>query len=91
MLSAIFRTKTTTHEYSKLSKVLDMFDVTMLGIGTTIGMGSYIFIGYYAQEIGPALIISHLLAASVSFMNGMNFASYIVFKEISMILLTIDW
>ncbi|CAH1407383.1 unnamed protein product [Nezara viridula] len=77
LLRAIFRTKTTTHEYSKLSKILDMFDVTMLGLGTTIGMGSYIFIGFYAQEIGPAMIISHFLAASISFMNALCYAEFV--------------
>ncbi|KAE8573109.1 hypothetical protein A483_HHAL011525 [Halyomorpha halys] len=76
-LNAIFRTKTSTHEYTKLDKVLDMFDVTMLGVGTTIGMGSYIFIGYYAKEIGPAVVISHLLAALVSFMNALCYAEFV--------------
>lgn len=55
----------------KLSRILNLFDLTFLGIGSTLGVGIYVLAGSVAQNVaGPAVCLSFLVAAIASGISG---------------------
>lgn len=72
ILKALARKKTTDeNEGSKLARVLTLIDLSMLGIGGTLGLGVYVLAGSVAKfEAGPAVCLSFLVAAIASAFAG---------------------
>lgn len=70
--SSLVRKKTTSkEEESKLARVLTLTDLSLLGIGGTLGLGIYVLAGAVARnQAGPAVCLSFLVAAVASAFAG---------------------
>ena len=55
----------------KLIRVLDLYDLIFLGIGSTLGVGIYVIAGSVTKDVaGPAVCLSFLIAALASCISG---------------------
>lgn len=77
MLKALFQTKpiTASSQEQNLRRCLTATDLTLLGVGAIIGAGIFVLTGIAAaQNAGPAVIFSYLLAALACSFSALAYA-----------------
>ena len=79
-IQKLARKKYVDFDTTPLPRVLGLLDLTLLGVGSTVGVGFYILAGQVARDIaGPAVVICFLIAGIASIFSGLfSFSNYLM-------------
>ena len=61
---------------SQLARKLNVFDLTFLGVGATLGAGVYVLTGVIARNAGPGVIVSFLISGFASILSALCYAEF---------------
>ncbi|RYY33835.1 amino acid permease [archaeon] len=62
---------------SNLARKLSVIDLTMLGMGATLGAGAYVLVGVIAKtKTGPAIVLSFLISGFASILSALCYAEF---------------
>ena len=61
-------------EQSELSRSIGLFQLTMFGVGATIGTGIFFVLSQAVPTAGPAVVFSFLIAAVVAGLTAVCYA-----------------
>ena len=62
---------------TQLNRCLSIFDLTLIGIGHTLGAGLYVLTGDVARnDAGPGVVISYLIAGASSILSGLCYGEF---------------
>ena len=62
---------------TQLNRCLGIFELTLLGVGITIGAGLYVLTPEIARKFtGPSVVVSYFIAASASVLAGLCYAEF---------------
>ena len=68
------RREDTQHRHAGLSRNIGLFQLTMLGVGATIGTGIFVILGDAVPRAGPAVILSFLIAGFTAGLTALCYA-----------------
>ncbi|MBV8802317.1 MAG: amino acid permease [Gammaproteobacteria bacterium] len=64
-----------SHQHSSLNRVLNAFDLTLMGIGAIIGAGVFVLTGIAAAtKAGPGIAVSYILAGLAAMFSALSYA-----------------